>query len=719
MRTRRFFLTGFLLLALAVPAALARDGYELFQQALRKERAEGDCQQAIPLYERVVREAKQNRSLAAQALVRAGECHEKLGQDAARAHYQRVVTEFADQKEQAGIARSRLAGLTPAAPAPSKELLVRQVWAEDGIADTTGAPSPDGRYISFVHWKTANLAVRDLRNGTSRDLTDEGTWNTPDQFAYHSTWSPDGQQIAYTWVKVRVNERKAAVDEPELRMVALGGGKPRTIYRDTNVRWIQPRAFTTDGKEIIASTVSRTDQKSRLVAISVAGGAVRTLRTFEEGDAITVSLSPDGRAVLYDLPEHAGKPQRDVHMLATDGSSDIKVVRDQANDYGALWMPQGDGFVFASDREGAVGLWLQKMNDGRPDGAPRLIKPDMGRMVPLGFSRSGSLFYGYASFQNAGDVFSASFDFENGKLEKPGERILHRYVSSNTSAAYSPDGTQLAFLSRRGTVPYGPGSWFVVVQNLQNGEDRTLEIPSLEQVNNPRRAPLRWSPDGRSLVISGRSLGGIVGLFRLNLEDGSAAHVGRGSWPQFSPDGASLFYTNGQRLIRRDVASGEEHVLVEDAAQMGALAFAVSPDGTQVAHRFISGAWSATTDTLAKDQASGIRLLMLESGESRELVRFLRQDKECPNTMVDWRTGMTWTPDGRYVIFGRGGGDSDTDKIELWQVAADSGKARRILSGTKMIRDLSVHPDGKRISYTVNPAFQAEVWVMENLSPES
>jgi Tol biopolymer transport system component len=713
MMMKTHALTGMLLLTVSATAAPSPNPYELFQQALRRERSDGNCQKAVAMYEAVVRGAGQNRELAASALIRAGECHETLGHEAARNSYQRVVTEFFDQKVQVGIAQSRLAALTPAKRESVRELLVRQVWAEDAISDTTGGPSPDGRYLSFAHWMTANLAVRDLKNGTSRVVTDEGTWMTPDQFAYYSVWSPDGQTIAYSWVKTRVDDAGIATNLPQLRLVSPEGGKPRVVFQDPDIRWIQPRAFTSDGRSIVC-TMRRAEGTPQLVAISLENGSSRTIRALEH-DPITVSLSPDNRWILFDQMERRGQIERDVMMVAYDGTSQGVAVRHPANDYGALWTPKGDGFVFASDRGGPVGLWFQGLSNDQPQGSPILVKPDMGRMVPLGFTRDGTLFYGYASFENAGDVHTASFDFDSGKLEKAGERMLHRFVGSNTSAAYSADGRRLAFLSRRGNVPFGPGSWVVVIHDLESGEERILRIPDLEQVNNPRRAPLRWSPDGKGLLVAGRDLNGVAGLFSVDVESGSATLLGRGGWPQWSPDGKAVYVAAGNRVLRRNLASGESATVLDDP-EMGNTTFALSPDGTRIAYRWISGSWSPKTTASHKDQASAIRLLTLESGKTSELVRFPRNDKQCPDTVVDWRTGITWTPDGQHVIFGRGGGDSDADTIELWHAAVETGEARRILPATKMVRDVTVHPDGKRITYTVNPAFQAEVWVMENLS---
>ena len=64
--------------------AVQQSGSDLFQQALLKERADGELEEAIAIYRRVLDAAPDDRTLAAQALVRIGACYEKLGMPEAR-----------------------------------------------------------------------------------------------------------------------------------------------------------------------------------------------------------------------------------------------------------------------------------------------------------------------------------------------------------------------------------------------------------------------------------------------------------------------------------------------------------------------------------------------------------------------------------------------------------------------------------------------------------
>ncbi|MHC4143342.1 MAG: tetratricopeptide repeat protein [Planctomycetota bacterium] len=184
----------FALVFLGGQSALAQSGYDLFQKGLVKERTEGDLDEAIRLYKQIVEDHKDNRALVAKTLVQMGGCYEKLGRAEARKAYERVVRDYADQPETVAQARARLSKLSSADNKTASAISTRRVWARAGDAY---APSPDGRYLSYINWTTVELAVHDLKTGENRDLTDEGTWNKASEYPDRSIWSPDSRQVAY------------------------------------------------------------------------------------------------------------------------------------------------------------------------------------------------------------------------------------------------------------------------------------------------------------------------------------------------------------------------------------------------------------------------------------------------------------------------------------------------------------------------------------------
>src|SRR5665811_817294 len=68
-----------LLTAFGAPTASAQSGADLFQQALQKERVEGDLKAAIALYQRILEQHAADRALSARVLVQLGQAYEKMG----------------------------------------------------------------------------------------------------------------------------------------------------------------------------------------------------------------------------------------------------------------------------------------------------------------------------------------------------------------------------------------------------------------------------------------------------------------------------------------------------------------------------------------------------------------------------------------------------------------------------------------------------------------
>src|SRR2546426_7395937 len=102
--------TVVLLLAFGAGTALAQSGYDLFQKALVKERAVGDVEEALRLYQRIVKEFGGNHALAAKAQLRMGLLYDRLGREAeAQRAFQVIVNQYADQANEAQQARAKIA----------------------------------------------------------------------------------------------------------------------------------------------------------------------------------------------------------------------------------------------------------------------------------------------------------------------------------------------------------------------------------------------------------------------------------------------------------------------------------------------------------------------------------------------------------------------------------------------------------------------------------
>ncbi len=356
-------LAAILIVGLNSATHFAQSGYDLFQQALVKERADGDLPAAIELLKRIVQDHADNRALAAKALIELGQCYEKLGKTEARKAYERALRDYADQSEAADAARRRLAALSGNGASRRSEMVTRRVWAGPDV-DVLGSVSPDGRYLSYTDKTTGDLVLRDLATGTTRRLTNEGSSTD----LRVSAISPDGKEVAYNW-----DNKDGSTD---LRLVRLDGSAPRILYSNKEVFPV-PIDWSPDGKYIL-TCLGRVPNSIQAVLLSAADGSVRVLKTFEwvPGGG-KVKFSPDGRYIAYDAPQQPDSDNRDIFLLAADGSHEIRVVEHPANDRMLGWTPDGNNILFASDRSGSMSAWLLRVVDGKPQGSPELVKQDI------------------------------------------------------------------------------------------------------------------------------------------------------------------------------------------------------------------------------------------------------------------------------------------------------------------------------------------------------
>jgi Tol biopolymer transport system component/beta-lactamase regulating signal transducer with metallopeptidase domain len=562
-------------------------------------------------------------------------------------------------------------------------VVARQVWAGRGVNEA-GAPSPDGRYLSFVEWDTTpDLAIRDLTTGKNRRLTRNGSsYSTSSGYPWSSIFSPDGRQVAYAWLPW-------SEEYCDLRLIGRDGSRQRVLYRNENIGWLQPVGWSPDGKQILVLLSSKRDRTNpQMVMISVADGSVRVLKTLDRDMPMRVSLSPDGRTIAYDYPTRADASQRDIFLLATDGSRDAPLVQHPANDRAPLWAPDGRKILFLSDRTGGLSLWAVPVANGQAQGAPELVKRDMGPMRPLGLTRGGSLFY--AAQAGFVDVYTATLDPATGKLLASPQPVNPRLVGSNSFPAWSPDGRYLAYLSPgQNSLGAGEESRTVSIRSVEGGQTRELSL-QLERIWRPS-----WSPDKRSLVAVGNDREGRFGGFQIDAQSGAVTFIpvtGNRGGPLWARDGKSIFYAGPSAIKVRDLATGRERDLHRVTG--GLYKLALSSDGRQLAFATSDKQW----------QGVALHILPTAGGEPRELLRV----KKDPYDIAT----IAWTSDGHHLLYGV----KEATETELWRIPAAGGEPQRLGLAMEGLRDLSVHPDGHRIAFTGGSA-KSEIWVLENFLP--
>jgi len=651
------------------------------QAAINKETVEGDLKGAIELYQKLANSS--DHAVAAKALVRMGQCYEKLGNAEATKAYARVVREFSDQKEMVATAQARLTALGRG-PGSASDVTVRRIWAGPWYG-AMGAPSRDGAYLTFRS-ASEDLAIRDLATGKIRQLTKHQSVR---QSAYSSVPSPDGKLVAYSWYEDGLWE---------LRVVGLDGAEPRVLYSNSEVN-AYPTDWSPDGKSIL-TVLSRRDRTSQLALVSARDASVHPLKDFDEAGPERPRFSPDGRYIAYALGQGPKSEERDIFVLALDAGHEIPLIQHPANDVNPDWMPDGKGILFHSNRTGTMGAWWIQVAEGTPRGTPELVKPDLGLdIAAMGFTQNGSYYYGVST--QLSDVYIAELDLAAGKLISAPSAATQRFVGSNSKPDWSPDGLQLLFLSKRGAGYWGARVF--CVRSTESGEVREL-------ASKLNRVPLaRWSPDARSLLVVASHPTDGIGAFRIDVRTGDFVAVPRppgsfGYLPAVSHDGKAWIYqgeiTEPKKycVMLRDLETGKNKELFcfSDPAHF-ASRLTLSPDGSQLA--FVMAADTEGSTVLKVMPAAG--------GEARDLLRGVRIPFcEAP---------IAWAPDGQNLLFARQPDPPDR-KTELWMISVRGGEPRRLELAAEGMSDLCIHPDGRHIAFT-SVQNRDEVWILENFLP--
>ncbi|MCH7533244.1 MAG: PD40 domain-containing protein [Gemmatimonadetes bacterium] len=750
---KRSILCSFaLILLLAAPAVASQQTSPTVRlEAARYEvDVRGDVHAAIGLYRSLIEDFPDHRDIAALALVELGQAYETLGQAQAQDAYNRVLRDYADQREAAQRARARLAVLVGDDAQRNTDehgLRTRRLWSAD-VGLNPGGLSPDGREVLFVDWGLADapplrghadVAVYNIRSGRSRLVTDRYSQGPIDGYITRAIWSEDGAWLAYAeWVKEWTHQR--------LSVVRSDGSQDRVILDNLQFAEVVPGAFSSRTSTVAVILKGWDDVFS--VGLVSTDGSLTILKTLGTHRPASLALSPDGRYVAFAYPPTEGEETHDVFVLATDGSEEIPISQHPTDDEMPMWTPDGGRIVFTSDRSGQRGLWAVRWEDGRVNGEPELVQPNLGPMVPMGLTSSGAPYFRVRGSES--EVYVAELDLSGSGSLANTSRLTELHLGTNMRPAWSPDGERIAYLSRRGVAKE---SLHLVVKTLSTGEEHAHPLPFrlLERDSRPD-----WSQDGRFVWVEGgdfesdapgrvsyridvltgevaredyrRDFAGLaVGdVTEFHFTDGRQAQalrslgiriIGQTDLDLFSsgdepqrPGEDLLFVRNGIKWIRS--LTDQESLFTAPSEPIPQLAYLgewpnmgqwqLSPDGMTLAA-------AMTSDTA---MISVLVVLPLTGGAPRELDR-VEHEADKHSGRID---ALKWTPDGKQLIYvvEPTGGDADDVEIRIVDVSGGAPRSLDLPITPYQLANLRFHPDGVRVAYTVMKRFN-ELWLAEGL----
>ena len=650
------------------------------QRAIRVELVDGDLQAAVALYAEIATRFAADRIVAATALLHLGQCYEKLGEPEARAAYERVQRDYADQAEVAAQAGARLAELAASQSRAAAEGATLQDLALD-VYNGHVVLSPDGAQVAYEN-ENGTLVVRDLGSGVERTF---GQGQSP-------VWSPDGTRIAFS--------RPESYWNYEILIVSVATGEEQ--HREVNG---QPADWSRDGRFILY--LDPFGEPPTLNLLPVAGGQPQRIELEWDGDVLAaVRFSPDSRYITY-ASRHDG--DADVYLLPVEGGEPVGVTDDPGNDYDPIWTADGRLLLFLSDRAaGRTDLWGVRMIEATPSGDPFVVRADLGTAQLGSLSDNGRLLLGWARAEYG--MYVTAVDPSTQEPVGQPVRLGNRPLANMPNPMWSPDGQQVAYIDT------GEDMTALYVIAADGTEDRKVAAGFFNS------GPFGWCSDDH-IYVQGRTAAGRA-IYRISVSASEQELAFRNGeivgHVACAPDGRRLAFLRGARkpqVYTADV-DGNDLRQVTFADEDTTVSFpAWSPNGAELAVSF-SGA-----------DEGGVMILSLDNGSVREAVS---------STDIEHRFyASAWSPDGsRIAWFSRvcqaarlgisrcgvstqpnSSGDSMSFEIRMSVMQGD--QPSQVLP---MPRGSVSHPqwspDGRKMLFTAGQ-YVARIQLLDNFLPDT
>ena len=190
-----------------------------------------------------------------------------------------------------------------------------------------------GGVIAFTSERDGNseIYVMNANGGNVRRLTNSREWD------FFSTWSPDGEQIAFythltdcNWV---------------LQVMDADGSNLR--QSTDNHSCVGAPYWSPDGTRI--AFTSGCDPNNREIVAMNADGSNQRQLTDNDTDDYLSAWSPDSQQIAF-VSDRDGNDE--IYVMNADGSDQRRRTDSPGNDHLPAWSPDGERIAFVSDRTG-------------------------------------------------------------------------------------------------------------------------------------------------------------------------------------------------------------------------------------------------------------------------------------------------------------------------------------------------------------------------------
>ncbi len=472
-----------------------------------------------------------------------------------------------------------------------------------------------------------------------------------------------------------------------------------------------------------------------VAAWALVGGAVQA-EAFpfppQNGKLVLVS-DRDSVDANGDSEIQASERNRDVYSINPDGSGLQRLTSGLATDTSPTVSPDGRWIAFTSDRDGGEDLYLMRFNGsnetrvtdrGAPDREPSFSAD--GRRLAYSVSHKSTL----PSGASEGDIWTVNVDGSETT------RLTFDRESDEFDPAFSPDGSKVAFVS--GT-PGGPNASREILVMDADGSNVTNLTAANGGAGFEDDDPA-FSPDGTKIAFTSKRGGGTE-IWVMDADGSDPEQLtdqgGADQHPAFSPDGTKIafdarrggrtdVYTmnasdgSGQARLTDNTSLDEKDELakwqaVPPAGQLeafidsGPASVGSDPDVTftysGVPAPQLSG-FQCRLDGSGYSQcpAGGISYSNLSDGEHLFRVRAIGTGDPDPEAAE-----YSFEIDTTRIVYASGeGADS-----EIYAVNPDGSGLLRLTNNAVRDAEPALSPDGTRVAFASNRDGDDEIYVID------
>ncbi|MFC4269267.1 S41 family peptidase [Polaribacter marinivivus] len=470
--------------------------------------------------------------------------------------------------------------------------------------------SPDGSQIAFTY--KGDIYKVNANGGKAQQLTFHSAHD------YKAVWSNDGSKIAFA------SNRYGNFD---IYVMNAEGGKATRLTFHSNDE--NPYTFTNNDKEVVFGALRQDDvnhrqyphrSQSELYSVPVNAGRVQQIFTIP---AESVQFSKDGKIMLYHdvkggenewRKHHTSAITRDIWMYNSKTNEHKMITTHTAEDRQPVFSSDEKSAYFLSERSGTFNV--HKMDINNPKNVEQVTS---FKLHPVRFLSIGN---GILSFGFDGELYTMK---EGEKPKKVKVTIVtqdkdntDKFISVNggiNEMSISPNGKEIAFIAR--------GEVFVTSVD-KSFTKRLTNTPENERF-------VSWGPKGESVIYSSER-NGKWSVYKtekvrkeepffyastLIKEEPLIENKLDNYLAQYSPDGKKIAFIEGRRTLKiKDIDSKKEVTLLtpKDLFHMrdGDKYFTWSPDS-----KWLLVDWSKTlsnSEVLLMAADGSKRINLNESG---------------------------------------------------------------------------------------------------------